>query len=86
MQRFERCASCNEHDLRSPVKRFAGKVVCPACWSSLASLERRRAFRDVPRTSLLALFSAEVAVRQPLHRSSELPEFTAGGYVVVDRS
>lgn len=46
-------------------RRFGGRQVCSNCWQGLARLERSGAYRSLPRTSLLALFAAEVAVRRP---------------------
>ena len=59
-----RCAVCLE-GYSAPGHRYGGRRVCSQCWQGLMQLERRGAFRSFPRTSLLALFTAEVAVRQP---------------------
>jgi hypothetical protein len=59
-----RCAVCSETHPVTSVRRFGGRRVCPECWQGLSRLARSWAFRGFPRTSLLALFTAEVAVRQ----------------------
>ena len=61
-----RCAVCAQISLPARARRFGGRRVCAECWQGLARLERSWAFRGLPRTSLLAHFTAEVAVRLSL--------------------
>jgi hypothetical protein len=60
-----RCAVCAQPSLPARGRRFGGRRVCTECWQGLTCLERSSAFRRLPRTSLLAHFTAEVAVRLP---------------------
>ena len=60
------CAVCAQISLPARARRFGGRRVCAECWQGLARLERSWAFRGLPRTSLLAHFTAEVAVRLPV--------------------
>jgi len=64
MNVFPRCAACAEAHHPTETRRFGGRRVCGECWQGLSRLERSGAYRSFPRTSLLALFAAEVAVRQ----------------------
>ena len=59
------CAVCKQASLVSSSRRFGGRRVCLECWQGLARLERSGPFRQFPRASILDLFAAEVAVRQP---------------------
>ena len=65
MSVVSRCAVCRESHLYGELRRFGGQRVCSDCWQGLSRLERSWAFRTFPRTSLVAMFAAEVAVRQP---------------------
>jgi hypothetical protein len=60
-----RCAACADGQIPASMRRFGGQRVCPECWEGLARFERSWAYRSFRRASLLALFAAEVAVRQP---------------------
>ena len=64
MNTLPRCAACAEAHHPTEARRFGGRRVCRECWQGLSRLERSGAYRSFPRTSLLALFAAEVAVRQ----------------------
>jgi hypothetical protein len=64
MKIFPRCAACVQPFLLNEIKRFAGQRVCPECWQALTRLEQSRSCQGLPRASILALFNAEVAVRQ----------------------
>lgn len=64
MNIFPRCAACAEAHHPTETRRFGGRRVCGECWQGLSRLERSGTYRSFPRTSLLALFAAEVAVRQ----------------------
>ena len=59
------CAVCAQLSLPIRARRFGGRRVCAECWDGLTRLERSWAFRRLPRTSLLAHFTAEVALRLP---------------------
>ena len=60
-----RCPACGQSGEAECDRRFGGRRVCSECWQGLSRLERRWAFRGLPRASLLAHFAAEVAVRRP---------------------
>jgi hypothetical protein len=60
-----RCAVCRQSTRPDQSRRFGGRRVCLECWHGLARTERAWAYRGFSRTSLLALFTAEVAVREP---------------------
>jgi hypothetical protein len=63
--KFEsRCPICHFARRGVDARRFGGRRVCAECWSSLSRTERQSAFRGHSRASLVALFMAEVAVRQ----------------------
>ena len=64
MNTLPRCAACAEAHHPTEARRFGGRRVCRECWQGLSRLEQSGAYRSFPRTSLLALFAAEVAVRQ----------------------
>jgi hypothetical protein len=60
-----RCPGCAEPHQPSPARRFGGRRVCLECWQALSRLERSWGFRGLSRANLLAVFAADVAVRQP---------------------
>jgi hypothetical protein len=64
MNSVQCCAVCLE-TRPSDAPRFGGQRVCPSCRQALSRLERSSAYRGLPRASVLAVFAAEVAVRQP---------------------
>jgi hypothetical protein len=64
MNSVQCCAVCLE-TRSSDAPRFGGQRVCPNCRQALSRLERSSAYRGLPRSSVLASFAAEVAVRQP---------------------